>query len=406
MSGGGALRGRRSLGYKLAALPARNQTTTATVSVASLDPRNFAERLPHWLIPSGPEADVVVSCRVRLARNVAGFPFVTRLRPEQATELAERLREPLTSPAVARVAALDQGDAGSEMLWIEVEQASPLLRHLLRERHVVSRDLAPTADERPSHPGRAVAFSRSETLSVMVNEEDHLRLQTLAPGFRLHQAWERAQALDRALEEAVESAYDAHVGYLTCCPTNVGTGLRASVMLHLPALGLVRSEIEKVFSAAQRTGLAVRGLYGEGSRAFGDFYQISNQVTLGRSEEQLVGELAELVPAVVRFEREMRRSLLAERREALVDRISRSWGLLRTARSMPTDGALAHLSNLRLGLYLELWDAKPHEVLARARVQIQKGHVQALSQPVPEQELIEPSQRDRLRASFLRRVLG
>jgi protein arginine kinase len=376
------------------------------VSVASLDPRSFAERLPHWLIPSGPDADVVVSCRVRLARNVAGFPFVTRLRPEQAGELAERLREPLTSRAVERVAALDHGDSGSEMLWVEVEQASPLVRHLLRERHVVSRDLAPTSDERPSQPGRAVAFSRSETLSVMVNEEDHLRLQTMAPGFRLTQAWERAQALDRVLEQAIDTAYDTTVGYLTCCPTNVGTGLRASVMLHLPALGLVRSEIDKVFSAAQRTGLAVRGLYGEGSRAFGDFYQISNQVTLGRSEEQLIGELAELVPAVVRFEREMRRSLLTERREALVDRISRSWGLLRTARSMPTDGALAHLSNLRLGLYLELWDARPAEVLARARVQIQKGHVQALSQPEPEQELIEPSQRDRLRAAFLRRVLA
>lgn len=376
------------------------------MSVASLDPRSFAERLPHWLIPSGPEADVVVSCRVRLARNVSGFPFVTRLRPEQASELAERLREPLTSRAVERVAALDHGDAGSEMLWVEVEQASPLVRHLLRERHVVSRDLAPTADERPSQPGRAVAFSRSETLSVMVNEEDHLRLQAMAPGFRLTQAWERAQALDRALEQAVDTAYDTHVGYLTCCPTNVGTGLRASVMLHLPALGLVRSEIDKVFAAAQRTGLAVRGLYGEGSRAFGDFYQISNQVTLGRSEEQLIAELAELVPAVVRFEREMRRSLLAERREALVDRVSRSWGLLRTARSMPSDSALAHLSNLRLGLYLELWDAKPAEALARARIQIQKGHVQALSQAEPEQELIEPSQRDRLRAAFLRRVLG
>jgi protein arginine kinase len=375
------------------------------VSVASLDPRSFAERLPHWLIPSGPDADVVVSCRVRLARNVAGFPFVTRLRPEQAGELAERLREPLTSRAVGRGGALD-GDSGSEMLWVEVEQASPLVRHLLRERHVVSRDLAPTSDERPSQPGRAVAFSRSETLSVMVNEEDHLRLQTMAPGFRLTQAWERAQALDRVLEQAIDTAYDTTVGYLTCCPTNVGTGLRASVMLHLPALGLVRSEIDKVFSAAQRTGLAVRGLYGEGSRAFGDFYQISNQVTLGRSEEQLIGELAELVPAVVRFEREMRRSLLTERREALVDRISRSWGLLRTARSMPTDGALAHLSNLRLGLYLELWDARPAEVLARARVQIQKGHVQALSQTDPEQELIEPSQRDRLRAAFLRRVLA
>jgi protein arginine kinase len=377
-----------------------------TLSVKSLDPRKFAERLPHWLIPSGNDCDVVISCRVRLARNVAGFPFVTKLTAEQAPELAERLRPVLTGAGVARVAAQDHGELGSEMVWVEVEQASPLLRHLLRERHLVSRDLAPTPDERVALPGRAVAFSRSETLSIMVNEEDHLRLQTMAPGFHLAQAWERAQALDRVLEQSVDTAFDSQVGYLTCCPTNVGTGLRASVMLHLPALGLVRSEIEKVFAAAQRTGLAVRGLYGEGSRAFGDFYQISNQVTLGRSEDQLIGELGDLVPAVVRFERNLRESLLSERREALVDRISRSWGLLRTARAMPTDGALAHLSNLRMGAYLGLWEAQPPEALARARVQIQKGHVQALSQAEPASELVEPSERDRLRAAFLRKALA
>jgi protein arginine kinase len=377
------------------------------VSVASLDPRKFAERLPQWLVPDGPEADVVVSCRVRLARNVAGYPFVSKLSAERAAELASSLRDRLTSQAVAEAVRAEGGaSGGEEMVWIDVDEASPLVRLLLRERHLVSRDLAPIPEERPSQPGRAVAFARAETHSIMVNEEDHLRLQAMAPGFRLEQAWQRAQALERVLEGSIEPAFDRDVGYLTCCPTNVGTGLRASVMLHLPALGMVRSEIDKVFAAAGRTGLAVRGLYGEGSRAFGDFYQISNQVTLGRSEDQLIAELAELVPAVVRFERTLRENLLRERRAVLVDRVSRAYGLLRTARAMPTDGALAHLSSLRLGLCLGLWSELPADVLARARVQIQKGHIQALHQTEPGGELLELSERDRLRAAYLRRLLA
>jgi protein arginine kinase len=377
------------------------------VSVTSLDPRKFAERLPRWLVPQGPDSDVVISCRVRLARNVEGFPFVSKLSDERAVELCQRVQATLCSPELAEAARPADAPPGSEeMLWVEVGDATPLVRLLLRERHLVSRDLAPIPEERPSLPGRAVAFSSAETVSVMVNEEDHLRLQAMTPGFELERAWERATAVERVLEQRIQPAFDREVGYLTCCPTNVGTGLRASVMLHLPALGMVRTEIEKVFAAAQRTGLAVRGLYGEGSRAFGDFYQVSNQVTLGRSEEQLVAELAELVPAVVRYERTLRESLMAERRAALVDRVSRSYGLLRTARAMPTDGALAHLSSLRLGLHLGLWKELPAEELARARVQIQKGHVQALSQDPVEAELIDPSERDRLRAASLRRLLA
>lgn len=374
------------------------------MTVTSIDPRQFAERLPAWLQPQGPESDVVVSSRVRLARNLAGFPFVSKLSDERALELCRSLRDALLQ--VGAAAAAESSANPPEVVWVEMAEVTPLVRLLLRERHLVSRDLAPVPEERPAQPGRAVAFARDESFAIMVNEEDHLRLQSLAPGFHLARAWEGAQALDRALEGRIEPAFDREVGYLTCCPTNVGTGLRASVMLHLPSLGMVRSEIEKVFAAAQRTGLAVRGLYGEGSRAFGDFYQVSNQVTLGRSEEDLLGELGELVPAIVRFERTMRENLLQERRAALVDRISRSYGLLRTARAMATDSALSHLSSLRLGLHLGLWSELDAADLARARVQIQKGHVQALNQDPPEGELMEPSERDRLRAVYLRRLLA
>ena len=361
----------------------------------ALDPHRLADHLGRWLCESGPDGDVVVTSRVRLARNVESFPFVSRLAPERAVELANSL-EPVLS-------GLELGD---EVHWVEIQSASPVLRLLLRERHLVSRDLAPNTEERPASPGRAVAFTHQENISIMVNEEDHLRIQSLSPGFAVQEAFQLARSVDQQLENRLRYAHTAQYGYLTCCPTNVGTGLRASVMLHLPALSLVQSERDKVFQAAQRTGLAVRGLYGEGSRAHGDFYQVSNQVTLGRSEEQLVSELGEIVPAIVRFERSVRAALLEDNRAGLVDRVSRSYGMLRTARSMTTDGALAHLSNLRLGVHLKLWDGAPIEVLNRVRVQIQRGHVQALHQEQPSPALLDSNERDRLRAAFLRQVLS
>jgi protein arginine kinase len=241
----------------------------------------------------------------------------------------------------------------------------------------------------------------------MVNEEDHLRLQAMASGFDLGLARRRVVEIDRAMEERVEFATTSELGYLTGCPTNVGTGLRASVMMHLPALGLVRAELEKVFMAAQRTGLAVRGMYGEGSRATGDLYQISNQVTLGRSETQLCEDLAALVPRIIAFERRMREELVDQQRGALQDRVSRSWGMLRTARAMPTDGALSHLSNVRLGLHLGLVSDVRIEVLNELGVQIQRGHLQALNpDEAGDGDLLEPSERDRLRAGLLRKRLA
>ncbi|MBL8860640.1 MAG: protein arginine kinase [Planctomycetes bacterium] len=361
----------------------------------SIDPRRFAERVGSWLASTGPDSDVVVSCRVRLARNVEGLPFVARMEPKAALELCGRLREELVA------ARLD-----GETRWVAMSDATPLVRVLLRERHLVSRDLAPAEDGGAALPGRAVAFGATESIAAMVNEEDHLRLQALASGFDLARAWRRAQDLDRTLEARVPFAHTRELGYLTGCPTNVGTGLRASVMMHLPALSLVRSELEKVFAAAQRTGLAVRGMYGEGSRAAGDFYQVSNQITLGRSEEQLVADLQALVPAIVQFERDLRRLLAIERRAALEDRIQRSLGLLRSARALQTDQALAHLSTLRLGLELGLIQEPRLSLLNELGVQVQKAHVQALAQEEPGPTLVEASERDRLRAGFLRARLA
>lgn len=362
------------------------------------DPRElyrWATHMGAWMRSAGPDSDVVLSCRVRLARNIEGYPFVARLDEARAQDLAER------SLAVLAELALS-----GETRIVRMRDAAPLLRLMLRERHLISRDLAPSEDGSHALPGRAVAFGADETVSVMVNEEDHLRIQALSGGFQLGLAWQRAQELERRLETALPISFHEELGWLTACPTNVGTGLRASVMLHLPALGMVKTELEKVFQAASRTGLAVRGLYGEGSRAVGDFYQISNQITLGRSEEALVSDLEALVQKIITFERRLRQWLLEEQRAALRDRVSRSIGLLRTARAMPTEAALAHLSHVRLGAQLEMLEAPPREALNALVIQVQKAHVQALFQEQGGEGLLETSERDRLRATLLRQRLA
>lgn len=357
-----------------------------------IEPRALAQRVGAWLQSEGPEGDVVVSCRIRLARNLTGRPFQARLDPDTAVEISEELRLVLLD------ARLD-----GETWWIPMGDELRVLRQLLFERNLITRDLHP--EDGSGCPGRAVAFGESETVSVMVNEEDHVRLQAMAAGLDLDLAWQRAQVLDRYLEERVEYACDDRLGYLTGCPTNVGTGLRASVMVHLPALGLVRKELEKVFNAAQRTGLAVRGMQGEGSRAAGDLYQISNQVTLGRSERQLVEDLRSLVPEIAAFERRMRRLLMEEHATSISDRVHRSLGLLQSARAMPTDGALAHLSNLRLGVHLGVIDSPEPRILSELGVQVQRGHVLALCGPDGCDDL-DVSERDKLRAGLLRSRLA
>lgn len=355
------------------------------------DPHEFASRVGTWLSAGGPEGDVVLSCRARLARNVAGYAFGTRLDEKPARELSARVR------ALVEAQPMD----GQETVWVDLTRASDLERMLLRERHLVSRELAPVEERRPSPPGRAVAFARGETALVMVGEEDHLRLCAIASGFDLQRAFERVRNLDLALEQQLDYAVDERFGYLTACPTNVGTGLRASVMVHLAALGLVRGELEKVFHAAQRTGLTVRGQYGEGSRASGDLYQISNQVTLGRTESELVGDLSALVPDVVAFERRLRALLLAERRRELEDRVHHALGVLCNTGQITTDVALGHLSTVRLGVALGLVGDFTLEELNVLSVQMQRAHVQALSGPEPGTALVDAPQRDRLRGGML-----
>src|SRR5580692_1573889 len=290
----------------------------------------------EWLRGSGPMSEIVISTRIRLARNVSGFPFLTRCTRHQRMSLEKRVRETVLNSQVA-----------SKMLYVDLEEAPEIDRQLLVERHLISK---PHADDTGA---RGVAIGDGETLSIMVNEEDHLRIQVLRSGLQLDESWEQINQIDDALEAKLDFSFHPRFGYLTACPTNVGTGIRVSVMLHLPGLKLT-NEIEKVFRAAKEMRLAVRGLYGEGTEATGDFYQISNQSTLGKSEEEIIGDFKHtVIPKIIDYEHHARKALLSEHSLALDDKVWRALGLLRSARMMETEETLVALSHVRLGVNLK-----------------------------------------------------
>ena len=232
----------------------------------------------EWLRGSGPESDIVISTRIRLARNLAQFPFPNRADDSTRSEIESALRE-----------SFQRLQLGTKLNYVSVKGLPEIDRQLLVERQLISREHA------EGQGARGVGVASEENVSLMVNEEDHLRMQVMHSGLDLDAAWEQVNAMDDWLDQRVNFAFHERLGYLTACPTNVGTGMRVSVMLHLPAL-VITQQIEKVFRSLQKMGLAVRGLYGEGSQAMGDFYQISNQVTLGRSEIDLVRQVAEVIP--------------------------------------------------------------------------------------------------------------
>jgi protein arginine kinase len=314
----------------------------------------------EWLRGTGPESDIVISTRIRLARNLASFPFTHRATPQQRAEIESLLRDRIT-----------RLDLPHPVRYISVTALSPLDRQLLVERQLISRELA------NGDGPRGVAFDEREAVSIMVNEEDQLRLQVMRSGLALEQAWHEIDHLDDLLEAKVCYAWHEQYGYLTACPTNVGTGLRASVMLHLPAIGLTR-QFEKVFRSLQKINLVVRGLYGEGSRASGDFFQISNQITLGRSETTVLSELQGVVAKILSYERNARAALMAEKRMELQDRVSRALGALQHATMMTSDETMELLSSVRLGINMGLLDDISMDAVNELFIHTQPSHLQKL----------------------------
>jgi len=336
----------------------------------------------EWLRGTGPESDIVISSRIRLARNLAAFPFSNRASMHQKAEVEAHFRD-----------RLGKLDFSPRLDYLTIAGLSPLDRQLLVERQLISRELS------TSEGPRGLAVVAPETMSIMVNEEDHLRLQVIRSGFALDEAWSDIDRLDDALEQKLNYAFSEEFGYLTACPTNVGTGMRSSVMLHLPALVLTK-QIEKVFRALQKINLAVRGLYGEGSRASGDFYQISNQVTLGKSEVSILTEIREVIPQIITYERQARATLTRESRQALHDRVSRAFGTLQSATMMTSEETMDLLSSVRLGVNLGLIEDITIPTVNELFIQTQPAHLQKLvGSPLDGEE------RNSARARYLRTKL-
>ncbi|MBX3385497.1 MAG: protein arginine kinase [Phycisphaeraceae bacterium] len=354
-----------------------------------------------WLSGGGSDADVVVSSRVRLARNLAGFRFVCRADRQQRQQVLNVCRERLLRLASSSKVI----ERGGRLLWVDVHRAPQLERTLMVERHLISKEHArgPAAfipslgQTAPAKAGgqssassgangepRGVAITMpDESLSVMVNEEDHLRIQVLLSGLELTTAYEQIARVDNELEGPcttaagrVEFAYSQRFGYLTACPTNVGTGIRVSVMLHLPGLKLT-GEMDKVRRATRDMSLAVRGYYGEGSEAAGEFFQVSNQTTLGKPETAILRELeGEIIPQIVHYERAARRVLLERRRRLLEDKVFRALGALRHARLLTPEEAIMLLSDVRLGVLTGLIDGLTESRVNQLILLTQPAHLQ------------------------------
>jgi protein arginine kinase len=326
--------------------------------------------------------DVVISCRIRLARNLAGFKFMARMSAAERAQTLQAVR-----------GAADTLPGAADFGFFAMSELSENERTFLLERHLISRDLMEKKES------RGVIFDRQEKLSIMINEEDHLRLQALGRGQRLGEIFAYLNQIDDALAEHLDFAWRPDYGYLTACPSNVGTGLRVSAMLHLPALTITHN-IEKALRAAGDLHLAVRGYYGEGTRADGDLYQISNQITLGRSEEELISDLNVVIAELVNYEAKAREFLLREQRLQLDDRVWRSYALLREARIIDTEETMNHLSNLRLGSALRILPEIDAALLNRLLLSCQPAHLQ-----IAAGRELDNLTRDALRAELLRNTL-
>ncbi len=347
-----------------------------------MDLKSLIRTPGEWLKAEGPESHIVVSSRVRLARNIAGHRFIPRMSDREKRALADTARK-----------ALHTLPGGRALSYFDMEEMPKIDRTLLLERHLISRE------HLEGEGARGVAIQEDETVSIMINEEDHLRLQSIRSGLQFQSAFETLDALDDDLSNELDFAYDETYGYLTACPTNVGTGLRVSVMLHLPALVMTR-HIEKAFRSLHDLRLAVRGLYGEGTEAHGEFYQISNQITIGRSERTIIDDLRAAVDGLVAYEIRARQKLLKGEPHRLEDHVWRAYATLRHARVMNSTEAMKLLSAVRLGTHLAILPGLDLKTLNAIFIYSQPAHLQRL-----ENRSLPAEERDIVRARYIRERL-
>ena len=336
----------------------------------------------EWMKGSGPESQIVMSSRVRLARNLEGVPFSHRATPERQGDVVESVGRALKGVKYLK---------GS--LVLDLADVDALDKEFLVERHLMSPEMA------ASEGRRSVIIGEKEMVSLMVNEEDHLRLQIMEGGLQLADAWRLAERIDGEFETKLAFAYASDWGYLTACPTNIGTGLRASVMLHLPCLVLTK-QIGKVLRGITQLGLVARGMHGEGTEPAGNLFQVSNQTSLGKSEEDIIDEIERMARHICDRERDARDSVMKSGRVGLEDRVWRAEGTLTSARIISSREALDLLSILRLGVDLGIVDNVGPEVFTELFVLIQPAHVQKLTG-----KPLKAAERDVMRSEIIRQCL-
>ena len=339
--------------------------------------------LSSWMNEEGPESDIVLSSRVRLARNLQNHMFSTLLKSEEANSIIEQVENQL-KPLQEQ----------QEFVMLKMAEMQSLEKRMLVEKHLISPHLAEQS------PYGACLLSQDEKVSIMFNEEDHIRIQCMLSGLQLSEALEKANELDDIIEEKVDYAFDEKRGYLTCCPTNVGTGLRASVMMHLPGL-IITQQMSRIIPAINQLGLVVRGIYGEGSEALGNIFQISNQTTLGKSENDIVHDLTIVVQQIIEQERLAREALVNTMNIQLEDRVFRSLGILAHSRIIESKEAAKCLSDVRLGIDLGYIKNISKMILNELMILTQPGFLQKYAGGE-----LRPQERDYRRATFIRERLN
>ncbi|WP_368901749.1 protein arginine kinase [Oceanobacillus oncorhynchi] len=343
------------------------------------------EAISPWMLEDGPDKDIVMSSRVRLARNFADKLYPTSGNKEALEEVLQFIKKNYIK---------EEDTEQDSLTFIPMKQLNMIEKLVLVEKHLISPHLIKHSDY------AAVLLSEQEQTSIMVNEEDHLRIQVYYPGLQLKKALEEAYYLDDWLEEEADYAFDETKGYLTSCPTNIGTGMRASIMMHLPALVLTK-QINRLIPAINQLGLVVRGIYGEGSEARGNIFQISNQITLGKSEEDIVEDLESIVNQLVEHERMARQYIYEQSEISLEDRVFRSYGTLKNSRIIDSKEAATCISNLRLGIDLGIIENISENILNELMVLTQPGFLQHYAN-----KALRSDERDIRRASIIRERLN
>ena len=346
-----------------------------------MKPDDLLNHTSEWLKGAGPRSEIVISSRVRFARNLAKVPFSDWATKEQKKNILSEVTKAVEGSAVIKDCTI------FDMAGIdEIDRQFFVERHLMSPEHAVKPEF------------KALVVDSREVISIMINEEDHLRMQVLQSGFNLLEAWHVIDKLDQELSKKLPYAYSNKWGYLTACPTNTGTGMRASVMLHLPAL-VITKQVARVLETVAKLSLAIRGLYGEGTEARGNFFQISNQVTLGRSEEDIIDNIGRIINQVVARETNARHMLMTKDRDAVIDKIWRAYGTLKNAHIITSEETVRLLSVIRLGVDLDVIKDIDTKAINELFIMTQPAHLQKL-----EKKVLSSEERDLKRAELARKM--